>query len=77
MLYNRIVVRRIVLNQRIINDKNKLIVNRFIATNKMSLQRDSPVDGVLASTRDRYRGITVDTNLTKINEQQFPELLKS
>lgn len=76
MLYNRIVVRRIVLNQRIINDKNK-IVNRFITTNKMSLQRDSPVDGVLASTRDRYRGITVDTNLTKINEQQFPELLKS
>lgn len=38
---------------------------------------DRREEGVLASSRDRYRGITVDTNRTEINVAEFPDLLAS
>lgn len=38
---------------------------------------DRREEGVLASSRDRYRGITVDTNRTEINIAEFPDLLAS
>lgn len=33
-------------------------------------------DGVLPSTRDRFRGVTVDTDITTIDVKLFPEALK-
>lgn len=34
-------------------------------------------DGVLPGTRDRFRGVTVDTDVTTIDVADFPETLKS
>lgn len=38
---------------------------------------DRDPEGILPSVRDRYRGITIDTNRSEIDVNQFPELLAS
>lgn len=48
---------------------------RFLSKSVPTMDRKQ--EGILASSRDRYRGITVDTNRTEINIAEFPELLAS